>query len=730
MNDSFSVRHLSDGELDQQSAVHDFRQARRKAAMEQIVSFLRGDSSELLSYEEVRKKLKARTSGSHRLQEIPLDAIVGSVGRYADFTRNFLPRMDEDERRWARVQAAAFSPTGVPPIEVYQIGDAYFVLDGNHRVSVARQSGAKYIEAYVTKIQTNVPFSPDIKPDELEVKAEYAEFLQDTRLDETRPEADLSMTESGKYRQLTRQIRDHRYFMGLEQQREISEAVAAADWYDTVYLPLAEIIRKHSILEEFPERTITDLYVWISRLRETAGQIGAPSAQNYVDEIQSNVADSPASRLEELIIQAEYVEFQERTRLDGSHPNADLRVTVPGKYRVLEEHIAVHRYFMGGDEQRDVSYEEAAAHWYEQVYLPVRHIIKERGILRDFPERSTTDLYLWLAEHQAELEKRLGWTLSPEQAADDLAKRLSPTTERFLARVGERLIDALTPDELESGPTPGEWRKKYWEARSDNRIFTSILVPLSGEQESWCALEQAIRFVKGKESYAKGSRLYGLTVIPPDNAAAAERAQMTKAVFEHRCRVDDIPGELAIITGKIARQICERAAWTDLVVIHLAHPPGELPIQKLQSGFRTILHRCSRPLLAVPGQPTDMEHALLAYDGSRKADEALFISVHLAGCHGVKLTIMAVTETDQITSENLALAKSYLRKHNVEAVYVNAPLGDYESVGDAILRTVTAHHCDHIIMGGYGRTAVLEIMLGSTVDYVLRESHVPVLICR
>ncbi len=205
---------------------------------------------------------------------------------------------------------------------------------------------------------------------------------------------------------------------------------------------------------------------------------------------------------------------------------------------------------------------------------------------------------------------------------------------------------------------------------------------------------------------------------------------MAKTVFEHRCRVDDMPGELAIETGKIARRICERAVWTDLIVIHLAHPPGQLPLQKLKSGFRTILHRCSRPLLTVPGKASDMEHALLAYDGSRKSDEALFVSAYLAGRWGVKLTVMTVTEVNQVTSKTMSLAKSYLRKHDVQATYIDAPLGEYGSVGAAILNTGKEQGCDHIIMGGYGRKAVLEMVLGSTVDHVLRGSRVPTLICR
>ena len=245
------------GWFDHQTAVQDFRQARRKAAMEQIMAFLKGETTELLSYEEVRKKLKATASSGYRLKEIPLDAIVGSVGRYSDFTRHFLPRIDQDEARWARVQAAAFSPAGVPPIEVYRIGDAYFVLDGNHRISVARQAGNSHIEAYVTKIHTKVPLTPDIDPDKLELKAEYAEFLYKTQLDEMRPSADLSMTIPGKYHRLYQQIDRHRSALAHIQQREVSYEEAAADWYDTVYLPLAEIIQEHNILREFPDQSMT-----------------------------------------------------------------------------------------------------------------------------------------------------------------------------------------------------------------------------------------------------------------------------------------------------------------------------------------------------------------------------------------------------------------------------------------------------------------------------------------
>ncbi|MEN6300139.1 MAG: hypothetical protein ABFD51_09585, partial [Anaerolineaceae bacterium] len=120
------------------SAINDFHKARDKALFKEILGRITGESNELLSYDEVRHRLKAFATSQEGLRDIPLSAIIGSVGRYNDFTRDFLPKKDAIASRWASIKTATFGLTGLPPIEVYQIGEAYFVKDGNHRVSVAR----------------------------------------------------------------------------------------------------------------------------------------------------------------------------------------------------------------------------------------------------------------------------------------------------------------------------------------------------------------------------------------------------------------------------------------------------------------------------------------------------------------------------------------------------------------------------------------------------------------
>src|SRR5512139_1614866 len=97
-------------------AVQDFQAARQRAAIQEVLARITGRPSELLSYEEVAEKLKLRIRTERGMQHIPLDAIVGSVGRYSDFTRTFLPRRKEDQDRWAGVRAAFLEDgAGLPP---------------------------------------------------------------------------------------------------------------------------------------------------------------------------------------------------------------------------------------------------------------------------------------------------------------------------------------------------------------------------------------------------------------------------------------------------------------------------------------------------------------------------------------------------------------------------------------------------------------------------------------
>jgi len=244
-------------------AREDFLSARRKSILREIVSFLRGHSNELLSWDEVKDELRIRGRVYRGFEEVPVDKIIGSVGRYQDFDRAFLPRTDDMEHRWKGIAGARYRQVSLPPIKLYKVGDAYFVLDGNHRVSVAKEQGVKTLRAEVIEARSRVPVDADLNADNLEIKGEYARFLERTQLDELRPDQDIEFTIGGAYERLLEHIAVHRYFMAVEQGRPVSEDEAVCDWYDNVYQPLVHVIREREVLEDFPGRTEADLYLWI-----------------------------------------------------------------------------------------------------------------------------------------------------------------------------------------------------------------------------------------------------------------------------------------------------------------------------------------------------------------------------------------------------------------------------------------------------------------------------------
>lgn len=254
--------------------VSKFNSMRSRAFWEDVINLLRGQSSELISFDDVRTRLRLRAESYRGLMDIPLDKIRGSVGRYTDFTANFLPKSSDMRDRWSRVYAKVNSLEGVPPIDVYKVGDVYFVRDGNHRVSVARQIGAKTIQAHVTELPTSVTLTPDMTPDDLDAKAAYVQFLEETELNNTRPHhQSMELSEPTRYPELMGHIYLHAQVMEQAHGHAVSMAEAAADWYDNVFRPAVTLIRKYDVMEEVAnrkkERTEADLYLWmVDHLRE------------------------------------------------------------------------------------------------------------------------------------------------------------------------------------------------------------------------------------------------------------------------------------------------------------------------------------------------------------------------------------------------------------------------------------------------------------------------------
>ncbi len=545
------------------SAIEDFRSARQRASIQEVIARVMGRSNKLLSYEDVAKKLRLQNRTERGLKNIPLDAIVGSVGRYTDFTRTFLPLQDSDRERWASVKAAMVNGAGLPPIEVYQVGEAYFVLDGNHRVSIAQQEGMKSIEAYVTEFKTDVNLTPE-----------------------------------------------------------------------------------------------TDL--------------------------------------DDLIIKAEYIDFLEKTGLTDARPNVDLSVTIPGQYEKLMEQIDVYKYLDEDEKKQTSTLQNAAANWYDTMYIPLAESIRDRELLQWFPKRTITDLYIWISENRSALEKELGWELQSDVAATDLILKRSVASES------------------------GSWRKARTIARYTDHLFEDILIPLSGQEESWDALYQGIVIAQ-----RENARLHGLHIAKTKEDAEGSEAQEMKQRFEQVCKDAGVQGSLAVDVGDITQRIIERAIVTDLIIVKLVNPPGS-GLSVLNSPFRAIIEKSSRPLITVPRGATPFTRALLAFDGSDLAKEALFVTAYLAEMWKTEVTVFTARE-DKTLKENVQdYARRYMELHEVEAKYVLSEQKEPRHLPDI----AAEYDADLILMGSHSGNKLQQVLVGSMVDATLRESSIPTVICR
>ena len=243
----------------------DFERAHNRAFFRKVLALLsrRTGETKLLSFDDVRQKISLTEESYIGLRTVPIDAIVGSVGRYKDFDREFLPIQRATRQRWRRVDKAHYQEIDLPPVQLYKVGDVYFVKDGNHRVSVAREQGVEFIDAEVIECRTKAPLTADVTVDDLNAIAEYVNFLEWSNLDQLRPDQDVRLSVPGGYARLKEHIEVHRYYLGEERGGPVPLKTAVASWYDNVYMPVVGLIREENILKKFPDRTETDLYLWI-----------------------------------------------------------------------------------------------------------------------------------------------------------------------------------------------------------------------------------------------------------------------------------------------------------------------------------------------------------------------------------------------------------------------------------------------------------------------------------
>ena len=271
---------------------NDFAHARLKAFWNRILSILGRQPTTLLSYDDVKEKLHIGGPIYRGVRTVEVKKIVGSLNRYHQFDRAFLPLEDQIADRWQNIDRAFYQDVNLPPVVLYKVGEVYFVVDGHHRVSVAREQGQLNIDAEVRECSTKVNITPELKIEDLEILGEKVDFLERTGLDRIRPKAKIKLTIPDGFDRMLEHIAVHRYFMGLDLKRDISDEEAVAHWYDKVYKPIISNIRRSGILKEFPGKTEGDLYLWVldrqRYLHDEGQKLVSPrkAAKDFLEEVK------------------------------------------------------------------------------------------------------------------------------------------------------------------------------------------------------------------------------------------------------------------------------------------------------------------------------------------------------------------------------------------------------------------------------------------------------------
>ncbi len=248
-------------------ANEDFEKARSRGRIQSVLSSLSWKNSDLLSFYAVTELIKPRNETYLGMRTIPVNQIIGSEGRYQDFSLAFYPKKELLRARWRSIDWATKEYIILPPISVYKLGKWYFVRDGNHRVSVAKTQGVEFIDAEVVELDSQIALEAGMTMKQLRkrvIEYERQRFLeqyQPTYL----PMDEIVFTSPGSYPEMVNHILVHKYYLNEGKEEELSFQEGATSWLKNVYEPIIEEVRRSKLLSSFPGNTEADLYMWIVR---------------------------------------------------------------------------------------------------------------------------------------------------------------------------------------------------------------------------------------------------------------------------------------------------------------------------------------------------------------------------------------------------------------------------------------------------------------------------------
>lgn len=270
---------------------------------------------DLLPLGEVQRRLRIVGQSYEGVRPIEVARVVGSLDRSADFDRGFRPRRAVSAGRLASLREA-FPDGDLPPIEAYEAGGAYFVSDGHHRMALALERSADFIDAEVTRLETNVEIGPDVDVRQLIHTEQQQTLLQESGLAAARPDAVIEFSRPGGYPELLEIIKAHGYDLARRRGALPSPDQVAADWYDTVFAPGVAALRREALPDVYAYKTDADLFLWVYQRRRA---LRVTTSDADFDQAARDARRQPVSR-----------RFRREFMRERSHP---LPTREPGRPR-------------------------------------------------------------------------------------------------------------------------------------------------------------------------------------------------------------------------------------------------------------------------------------------------------------------------------------------------------------------------------------------------------------
>jgi hypothetical protein len=219
-------------------------------------------SETLLPLNEVTSRLRILGQRYVGVRPILVEQVIGSVDRMVDFDRTFRPRRRDLRDRMRRLRDR-FPDGVIPPISAYEVGGMYFVVDGHHRVGLARELGMEFIDAEITAVSISHQLTPDVDVRQLIHTEQHRLFKERTGLLVGHPNAMIEFSRPTGYGHLLDIVEAYAYEMSTRAGRLVPMPEATADWYESEWLPALQACRDSQLPDYYQHKTPGDLFLWV-----------------------------------------------------------------------------------------------------------------------------------------------------------------------------------------------------------------------------------------------------------------------------------------------------------------------------------------------------------------------------------------------------------------------------------------------------------------------------------